>query len=268
MIGRRLIEGFELGNEPELYANRYFCTLNGVDVFARPPSWDFESYLRDYTYIASAMGHVPIAGPAVGVYSWISDLLGQTASAGLADALEPYVAMAHADHLELRNAEMNSVSCGDHNSVAETFASALWVADTLFSLVKAGVDGVNIHTFDGANAELFSTTHTGPRWHAYVAPEYYGVWLYDHRLRCGAEHVVRPPRGEEDPERGEHAGERTGQPPPRRGAEPRTKPIRDEQAEQAGRARERHPQLRRSSEEAEQNREDDRQPSTTDRLPR
>ena len=74
VIGRRLIEGFELGNEPELYANRYFYTLNGVDVFARPPGWDFESYLRDYTYIASAMGHVPIAGPAVGVYSWISHL--------------------------------------------------------------------------------------------------------------------------------------------------------------------------------------------------
>ena len=223
VIGRRLIEGFELGNEPELYANRYFYTLNGVDVFARPPSWDFESYLRDYTYIASAMGHVPIAGPAVGVYSWISHLqqfirverpsvvtvhryplqscsavpgsfnyptishlLGQTASAGLADALEPYVAMAHADHLELRNAEMNSVSCGDHNSVAETFASALWVADTLFSLVKAGVDGVNIHTFDGANAELFSTTHTGPRWHAYVAPEYYGVWLFSQAAPPGS----------------------------------------------------------------------------------
>ena len=227
VIGPRLIEGFELGNEPELYANRYFYALNGVDVFARPPGWDFESYLRDYTYIASAMGHVPIAGPAVGVYSWISHLqqfmrverpsvvtvhryplqscsavpgsfnyptishlLGQTASAGLADALEPYVAMAHADHLKFRNAEMNSVSCGDHNGVAETFASALWVADTLFNLVKAGVDGVNIHTFDGANDELFSTTHAGSRWHAYVAPEYYGVWLFSQAAPPGS-HLLR-----------------------------------------------------------------------------
>ena len=227
IIGRRLVEGFELGNEPELYANRWFYKLNGVDVFARPPSWDFQSYLRDYTGVASAMGNVPIAGPAVGVYSWISHLqqfilaerpslvtvhryplqscsavpgsfnyptiphlLGTTASSGLADALEPYVAIVHAHHLQIRNAEMNTVSCGSHNQVAETFASALWATDTLFSLVNAGVDGVNIHTFDGANAELFSTTQTGSRWHAYVAPEYYGVWLFSQAAPPGS-HLLR-----------------------------------------------------------------------------
>ncbi len=223
IIGRRLIEGFELGNEPELYANRWFYKLNGVDVFARPPSWDFQSYLRDYTGIASAMGNVPIAGPAVGVYSWISHLeefiraerpsvvtvhryplqscsavpgsfnyptiphlLGTTASSGLADGLEPYVALVHAHHLQIRNAEMNTVSCGSHNQVAETFASALWATDTLFSLVKAGVDGVNIHTFNGANAELFATTPRHSRWHAYVAPEYYGVWLFSQAAPPGS----------------------------------------------------------------------------------
>ena len=223
VIGRRMIEAFELGNEPELYANRYFYKLNGVDVFGRPSSWDFGSYLHDYTRMAAAMGHVPIAGPAVGVYSWISNLqqfmrverpavvtihryplqscsalpgsfnyptiphlLGSTASAGLADALEPYVAMAHAHHVPFRNAEMNSVSCGSDNSVAETFASALWVTDTLFNLVHAGVDGVNIHTFNGANDELFSTTRTASRWHAYVAPEYYGVWLFSQAAPPGS----------------------------------------------------------------------------------
>jgi Glycosyl hydrolase family 79 C-terminal beta domain len=223
VIGRRLIEAFELGNEPELYANRYFYKLNGVDVFGRPSGWGFGSYLHDYTRIAAAMGHVPIAGPAVGVYSWISNLqqfmrverpavvtihryplqscsalpgsfnyptishlLGSTASAGLADALEPYVAMAHAHHVPFRNAEMNSVSCGANNRVAETFASALWVTDTLFNLVHAGVDGVNIHTFNGANDELFSTTRMASRWRAYVAPEYYGVWLFSQAAPPGS----------------------------------------------------------------------------------
>jgi len=119
-------------------------------------------------------------------YPTISHLLGSTASAGLADALEPYVAMAHAHHLRFRNAEMNSVSCGSDNRVAETFASALWVTDTLFNLVHAGVDGVNIHTFNGANDQLFSTTRMGSRWHAYVAPEYYGVWLFSQAAPPGS----------------------------------------------------------------------------------
>jgi Glycosyl hydrolase family 79 C-terminal beta domain len=222
-IGRRLIEGFELGNEPELYANRWFYQVNGVDVYGRGPGWDFQTYLHDYKYIASAMGHVPIAGPAVGVYSWIahlqqfmrtvhpavvtvhryplqscsavpgsfnyptiSHLLGTTASAGLAEGLAPYVAIVHADHLQLRNAEMNSVSCGSHNQAAETFASALWAADTLFNLVKVGVDGVNIHTFNQANDQLFDTTPGRSGWHAYVAPEYYGVWLFSQAAPPGS----------------------------------------------------------------------------------
>lgn len=231
LIGRRLIEGFELGNEPELYGNRWFYKVHGVDVFARPRSWDFRSYLRDYTGIASELGKVPLAGPATGVYSWMNDLpayisavraalvtvhryplqscgaapgsfnyptiahlLGRTASAVMANDLEPYVAMVHARHLQIRNAEMNSVSCGNAHGVANTFASALWAVDALFNMARIGVDGVNIHTYSGAADELFSTAEVGTSWHAYVAPEYYGVWLFSQAAPPGS-HLLQVSTG-------------------------------------------------------------------------
>lgn len=223
LVGRHLIEGFELGNEPELYGIRWFYKVHGVDVFARPPSWDFPSYLRDYTRIASPLGNVPLVGPATGVYPWMADLprfisvarpslatvhryplqscgprpgafnyptvahlLGRRASTVMADELQPYIALVHARHVQVRNAEMNSVSCGNAPGVANTFASALWALDTLFNMARIGVDGVNIHTYSGAADALFSTTEVGSRWHAHVAPEYYGVWLFSQAAPPGS----------------------------------------------------------------------------------
>jgi hypothetical protein len=40
---------------------------------------------------------------------------------------------------------MNSVSCGRTPGVERSFATALWAPDSLFELVRAGVDGVNWH---------------------------------------------------------------------------------------------------------------------------
>ena len=245
VIGRRMIEAFELGNEPELYANRYFYKLNGVDVFGRPSSWDFGSYLHDYTRMAAAMGHVRISQSgsrrvfvdlqsaavhacraarrshhspipaaivqcAPGIVQLPDDphLLGSTASAGLADALEPYVAMAHAHHVPFRNAEMNSVSCGSDNSVAETFASALWVTDTLFNLVHAGVDGVNVRTFNRADP---LRQRARPRDAAGLRRSRYGVGC----SRAGARGIatapsVRAQRHEQSESLGNQGSGRTG----------------------------------------------------------
>ena len=76
----------------------------------------------------------------------MSNLLSEFASGGLAESLAPFVAIAHAHHLKLRNDEMNSVSCGTANGVANVFGSALWSLDALFQMARVGVDGVNIHT--------------------------------------------------------------------------------------------------------------------------
>jgi len=225
VVGSRWIDGLELGNEPELYGNRWFYQRDGTDVFARPPTWDFQSFLPDYLHMVSALGRAPLAGPGIGALTWmqylndflntkrvsvvtlhryplqscgptpgqpkypsIPHLLSATSSRGLADVFQPYVEIAHAHGEQVRNAEMNSVSCGLAGAwgSANTFAGALWALDTMFAMASVGVDGVNIHTYAGAPDELFSISHVHGRWRAYVAPEYYGVLMFSEAAPPGS----------------------------------------------------------------------------------
>jgi hypothetical protein len=116
----------------------------------------------------------------------IAHFLSPATSETLAEDFAPYVDMVHAHHRPVRNAEMNSVSCGDAHGVANTFASALWATDALFAMARVGVDGVNLHTYSGAADQLFSTHQVGSRWHAFVAPEYYGVKLFAQAAPAGS----------------------------------------------------------------------------------
>jgi hypothetical protein len=223
VIGPRLIEGLELGNEPELYGTKWFYIKDHVEMFARPSNWDFQQFLPDWLRMARALGPVPLAGPAIGVYKWmkylgqfldakrvavvtlhryplqscgpkpgdpnyptIPHLLGKPASIGLADEFEPYVKLVHSYGELVRNAEMNSVSCGPAPGSANTFAGALWALNALFAQASIGVDGVNIHTYSNAPDQLWSVKHTRSQWQAYVAPEYYGVYMFSQAAPAGS----------------------------------------------------------------------------------
>jgi hypothetical protein len=70
--------------------------------------------------------------------------------------------------------------------VSDTFASALWVLDTLFNMAAVGVDGVNIHTFSKALYEPFSFTHSRGVWQAQVAPMYYGMLMFARAAPSGS----------------------------------------------------------------------------------
>jgi hypothetical protein len=56
----------------------------------------------------------------------------------------------------------------------------------MFEMVRAGVDGVNIHTFPGAGYELFSFSRRNGRWRASIAPEYYGLLTFAKATPPGA----------------------------------------------------------------------------------
>jgi hypothetical protein len=217
VIGRRRIEAFELGNEPELYGSRpWYSTATGREVSGRSRDWWLPTLNQDYTRIVAAMGSVPLAGPTMGTLSWmpylsqflagqgrvkvvtlhryplqscsvgrqapnyptIGHLLSQKASLGLADSLSAYVAIAHARGLPVRSDEMNSVSCGYSRGVSNTFASALWSLDALFQMASVGVDGVNMHTYPGAGDQLFAFRLAKKSWRGVVAPEYYGLMMF------------------------------------------------------------------------------------------
>jgi len=216
-IGRGLISGFELGNEPEVYGRlSWYTTHTGARVLGRPARYDFRSYLIDYAAITAALPRqIPLVGPASGSPSWtaelsrylaanprvrivtfhryplhrcftqrgaptyptIPNLLASRSTSAPALSLQAAVRVAHAHGLTLRADELNSVSCGGAHGVSDRFASALWVLDALFNMAAVGVDGVNIHTFTKARYEPFSFTHTRGVWRAHVAPMYYGMLM-------------------------------------------------------------------------------------------
>ncbi len=225
-LGSHVVRAFELGNEPELYGRfAWYHTPTGQNVTGRPRSYDFTAFMGDFNSLAAALPRVPLAGPAFGTFAWtgqlasfldsqpragvvtlhryplqrcfihpsnpryptIGNLLAPAASTGLADRFAVFAAIAHLHKLPFRVDELNTVSCGAVRDVSQTFGSALWALDALFEFVRAGIDGVNVHTFPGAGYNLFQFTRTGGRWRASVAPEYYGLVLFARAAPPGSE---------------------------------------------------------------------------------
>jgi Glycosyl hydrolase family 79 C-terminal beta domain len=225
-LGAPRVAAFELGNEPEVYgALGWYQTAAGVQVPGRPHSYHFAAFLGDFARVREALpATVPLAGPASGAPEWlaglgryladnprvrlatfhryplarctaapgsptspsIAHLLSLSSSRGLAASLGPAVAAAAAHGVPLRVDELNSVSCGGARGVSDAFASALWSLDTLFALAHAGVQGVNVHTFNTAVYAPF-VLHAGRRgWSAQVRPMYYGLLAFARAAPAGA----------------------------------------------------------------------------------
>ena len=91
--------------------------------------------------------------PGSPTYPTIERLLSEHASAGTARSLAAVIGDAHRAGLPFLLTEVNSVTCGGVTGVSDTFATALWAPDTLFELLRAGVDGVDVHVkTDAINA--------------------------------------------------------------------------------------------------------------------
>jgi hypothetical protein len=225
-IGRKYISALEIGNEPDLYSVfPWFRDRRGHFARARGRHYDLSSLIADYKRFRAVLPSVPVAGPALSGPSWmgrlghflstqhglsiatyhryplracttdpksasfptIPALLADSSAAGLAKPLAGYASVAHAHHVKFRVAEMNSASCEGKAGVSDTFASALWVIDTLFNMARAGVDGVNVHSLPGASYEPFTFSHDASgAWQAFVHPEYYGLLLFNRAFPPGA----------------------------------------------------------------------------------
>ena len=135
--------------------------------------------------------------PTSPFYASIPNLLADASSAGLAQQVAPYTQVAHAHGLPFRLDELNSASCSGKTGVSDTFASALWVLDTLFDMAAVGVDGVNFHALPGAAYEPFTFTQRGATWSAFVHPLYYGALAFSQAFPAG-----RPPAERHRPGRG------------------------------------------------------------------
>jgi hypothetical protein len=137
--------------------------------------------------------------PGSPVYPSVANLLSERASKGLTDAIAPFVGAAHAAGAQFRVDELNSAAlagCLGRAGVSNTFASALWMLDTLFEMASIGVDGVNVHSLPGAGYELFTFRRTATGWQAFVHPDYYGMLMFAQAFPAGARLLrVREPSG-------------------------------------------------------------------------
>jgi hypothetical protein len=217
-IGRKNIEGLEIGNEPELYSVApWYKTSKGKSVYSRTHAWSFAAYARQVSAFAAKLPGIPIVGPATGQLSWLvhlgklfsaepdlkvvtyhrypllrcfskpgqpgfptlPELLEISSSRDLLDGAAPYIALAHRHGAQFRVDELNSVACKGVRGVSNTFASALWMEDTLFSMARSGVDGVNIHTLPEAKYKLFTFWRENGHWMGTVRPEYYALLMFE-----------------------------------------------------------------------------------------
>jgi Glycosyl hydrolase family 79 C-terminal beta domain len=113
-------------------------------------------------------------------------LLAPFASEGLMRQAAPAIALAHSRHMAFRVDEMNAVTCAGTPGVSDTFASALWVLNALFAMDRAGVDGVNVHSWRGSAGKLFGFSLDHGTWSASVRPEYYGLMMFARAAPAGS----------------------------------------------------------------------------------
>jgi hypothetical protein len=224
-IGSRYVSAFEIGNEPDVYSQfSWYTSRYGKSVYARSASWNLLQFIAQYSQFRAAIPPVPLAGPAFAELNWIAGLgtflsaepglrlvtvhryplragvtdpnspiyasiptvLNDNASEGLAQKVAPAVAAAHGYGRPFRMDEMNSAANRGQRGVSDTFASALWVLDTMFNFAGVGIDGVNLHTLPNAAYELFTFSHSHGQWSAFVHPEYYGMLMFAQAFPPGA----------------------------------------------------------------------------------
>jgi hypothetical protein len=119
-------------------------------------------------------------------YATIGRVLSPAASTGMAASLRPLVDDAHDAGLPLRLTELNSVNCGGRAGVSDAFATALWAPNALFALLRAGVDGINLHIRAAAVNAPFALGPAGLQ----ARPLLYGLILFARTLGPDAQLVA------------------------------------------------------------------------------
>jgi hypothetical protein len=223
-IGRRSIAALEIGNEPDIFGHAVWeRNRNGRVIRGRARDWSFADYLSEVARWRAALVPLPLAGPAFATTSWMGDLpalldaeplayvtfhiyplracpvpahspqhpsipnlLSARSTSGIAQTVAPFVAEAHAHGIPFRLDELNSASCEGARGVSNTFASALWVLDTLFNMASVGVDGINLHTLPGAVYAPFAFSERHGVWRGTVRPVYYGMLMFARAFPPGA----------------------------------------------------------------------------------
>jgi len=194
---------FEIGNEPDLFVHEGH----------RPAGYNYDQYLREYrrykAAIRAQLPNAPFAGPDVARGTdWVTrfaqdeghdlkllthhyyrggarnprssldELLAPDPHLGrMLDAMR---AASTKSGIPYRICETNSFSGGGKPGVSDTFGSALWTLDYMFTLAAHGASGLNLET--GVNQLDFVSPYSpimdDQRGHYSAAPDYYGMLAF------------------------------------------------------------------------------------------
>lgn len=202
-VGSGRLLGVEMGNEPNNWTTEsvyekmwrsYASAIaaSGVNPPLAGPSMNdgdghgwFGQFVRnEHSQLAFVTYHYyPLqhdAAPGSSQEPTIQNLLSRALMASTATDLDRAVKVARANGLALDIDETNSVNGGGVTGVSDTFASALWMADYLFTAAEHGVLAVNVHGGGGASAgPSYSPIVLDPSTHELSAqPVYYGMLLF------------------------------------------------------------------------------------------
>jgi hypothetical protein len=138
--------------------------------------------LTPHAYGLNQCVHNPLSSQ----YPSVPNLLSLLASRDLIVRSVSDIPLAHRNGASYRVDEMGSVTCHGRAGVSNTMASALWVLDSLFSLARQGVDGVNLHTYPGSTNGLFDLRLAHGRWRGTIHPLYYGALMFARAAPAGS----------------------------------------------------------------------------------
>jgi hypothetical protein len=182
------------GRDFSAYAHTLLGVAHGATI-AGPAIANPELNLR---WVASLLAHRPVglhlvtahrypysacSAPGMPGYPTITRLLSPRATVGVVQSIEPALRLAHRAGLPFRLTELNSVTCGGRAGVSNTFVTALWAPDALFQLLRAGVDGVNLHAREYAVNAPFTISAHGLR----ANPLLYGLIMFTRAVGPGAQ---------------------------------------------------------------------------------
>ncbi|PRP72378.1 hypothetical protein BUE93_02100 [Chromobacterium amazonense] len=209
-LGSSLI-GFEIGNEPDLYVSE-----RGY----RPSGWGYSNFLSEWNSLANAIQTatpaIPLTGPASSYnYKQFTDPFahdagnsistlthhyyianGQDPASTISRMLQPdphlttilqsVTQSASAAGVGFRMAECNSFYDGGSAGVSNSYASALWVLDYLFTCAMSQCQGVNLHGGGGSTYSALTDNGTNI---TSVNPLFYGIMLFSLAAQGRAYHV-------------------------------------------------------------------------------
>ncbi|MCW3047250.1 MAG: hypothetical protein JWO74_1534 [Solirubrobacterales bacterium] len=133
--------------------------------FAGPAWWSSLPGLiaAGHGRVGAMSGHLyalPSCDAPASPSSW---LLTTAASRGRAATMAPLVALGRRHGLPVGLTELNSAPCGGRPGLSDSFVAALWLTDTLFALVRQGLDQADIHTWAHARYAPFDVSGTRAR---------------------------------------------------------------------------------------------------------